>query len=150
MRRGIGVALATAILLVLLAACGVTAGDSLNQCTETIPSACGEEGHCTLASDQYLQGQFPSTQIFIIHTATPALVPFSFEFTNRISAGTTLSLTSTEPDCSGESSYTSPGDLFQTAGPSGVLSFPITMMQAGDHLIQFSSDAYCSYALAYQ
>jgi len=150
MKRGFGAALAATILLVVLVSCGVTAGDSVNQCTDTIAAACGMTGHCVLDSDQYLQGQFPSSQVFILRTATPAEVTFSFEFTNRISAGTTLTLTATEPDCSGQSSYTSPGDLFQTAGPSGVLSFPITMVEAGDHLIQFSSDAYCSYDLAYQ
>jgi hypothetical protein len=97
-----------------------------------------------------LQGDFPSSQAFVIRTTNPEQVTFSFEFNNRISAGTTLTLTSTEPDCSEQSSYSSKSDIFQLAGASGILSFPITMTEAGDHLIQFSSDAYCSYQLVYQ
>jgi len=149
MRRWSGAALAGAIAVVSLAACGVTAGDSLNLCQDNVPSACGTVSHCVLDSDQYLSGQFPGSQIFVIHTATPEQVTFSFVFDNRISAGG-LTLTSTEPDCSEESSYMSQGDLFELSGASGVLSFPITMTEPGDHLIQFTSDAYCSYELAYQ
>ena len=148
MKRRLGAALAagTAILM----SCGVTAGDSVNACQEDIPAACGSIAHCVLGTNQELHGQFPGSQIFVIHTDNPQAVTFSFEFDDRISAGTTLTLTSTEPDCSGQSSYVSKGDIFQLAGASGVLSFPITMTEAGDHLIQFDSDAYCSYELVYQ
>jgi hypothetical protein len=135
---------------VLLSSCGVTAGDSLNPCQENIPAPCGDISHCVLAGDEYLSGNFPSTQTFTIHTATATQVTFSFQFNDRISAGTMLTLTSSEPDCSTPSTYTSTGDLFEDSGASGVLSFPITMTEAGDHLIVFSSDAYCSYDLAYQ
>jgi hypothetical protein len=147
MTRLLVMALAGAFLLL---SCGVTAGDDLNTCNANIPAACGTIAHCVLDTDQYLQGQFPGSNSFVITTANPEMVTFSFEFTNRISAGTTLTLTSTEPDCSERSIYMNPGDIFQLAGASGVLSFPITMTEAGDHLIQFSSDAYCSYQLAYQ
>jgi len=148
MRRLVGAAIATTAVVLL--ACDVTSGDSLNTCTETIPAACGQVAHCVLASSQYLHGTFPGSQIFVIRTQTPERVTFSFDLSDRISAGTTLTLTSTEPDCSGQSSYTNMGDIFELAGASGILSFPITMTEAGDHLIQFSSDSYCSYDLVYQ
>jgi hypothetical protein len=134
----------------LLPCCGVTAGGgSLDPCNETIPAPCGDVAHCVLASDEYLQGTFPGMQTFIIRIAAPTMVTFSFQFTNRISAGTTLALTSTEPDCSQSSTYMNPGDIFKLAGAAGILSFPITMTEVGDHLIQFNSDSYCSYELSY-
>jgi hypothetical protein len=133
----------------LLPCCGVTAGDSLDPCNETIPAPCGDVAHCVLDSSSYLQGTFPGMQTFVVRISSPAMVTFSFQFTNRISAGSMLTLTSTEPDCSQTSTYMNPGDIFKLAGADGVLSFPITMTEVGDHLIQFSSDAYCSYQLSY-
>jgi hypothetical protein len=150
MRRRLG-----SVLMVGLAgfalSCQFTQGNSLNECTDTIPAACGDTAHCVLESDQYLQGFFPGSQTFIVRTTQTVDVTFSFVFTNRVSPGTAgLSLTSTEPDCSQQSSYTSEGDLFQLAGASGIVSFPIHMATPGDHLVVFSSDAYCSYQVKYQ
>jgi len=147
MRRSFGAALAATVLLV---SCGVTAGDSLNPCTESVPSACGMTARCVLGSNEYLSGQFPGSQTFVLRTTNPEQVTFSFDFGNRVSPGTTLTLSATEPDCSETSTHTSQGDIFQLAGASGILSFPITLTEPGDHMIQFSSDAYCSYDLAYQ
>jgi hypothetical protein len=142
-------ALALALFVLLLSCDSVTTG-SANPCNEMIPAPCGMISHCILADDEYIQGSFPGSQTFTIRIAAPEMVTFSFEFTNRISAGSMLTLTSTEPDCSETSTYTAPGDIFMLAGASGILSFPITMTEPGDHLIQFSSDSYCSYDLSYQ
>jgi hypothetical protein len=136
--------------IVAITSCGVTSGDSLNPCQSTIPSACGSIAHCVLANNQYLSGQFPGSQSFIVRTATPTMLTFAFEFSGRISNGTGLTLTSTEPDCTETSTFKSQGDIFQAGGASGILSFPITVTEPGDHLVQFNSDAYCSYQLAYQ
>jgi hypothetical protein len=144
MRRLVGV------LPAVLLGCGFAAEKSPNACTENIPAACGETAHCVLDSDQYLQGIFPGTQSFIVRTSAPRAVTFSFTFLNRETPGMGLTLTSTEPDCSEQSSYTSQGDLFELSGQSGVLSFPIQMVEAGDHLVQFQSDAYCNYEMLYQ
>jgi hypothetical protein len=138
------------LLLVPPLSCGFTDGSDPNPCNDNVPAACGDIGHCVLDTDQYLQGQFPGSQSFVVRTDNPKTVTFSFTFDNRIAAGTHLTLTSTEPDCSATATYTSQGDLFELAGPSGVVSFPIQMIEAGDHLIQFSSDSYCSYELRYQ
>lgn len=146
MRRWVHALFATAPLVV---SCSPTAGDSVNACNQSIPAACGDIAGCVLGTDQYLQGAFPSMESFVVRTQNPEQVTFSFQFTNRISAGTTLTLTATEPDCSDQSSYTSPGDIFEISGASGILTIPITFTEAGDHLIQFSSDAYCSYELSY-
>jgi hypothetical protein len=139
-----------AALTVAVLACGVTGTNAPNPCTGSVPGPCNMIGECVLDSDQYITGQFPSTRQFIIHTDNAQLVTFSFQFNDRVSAGTMLTLTSFEPDCNQQSSYTSMGDLFTDSGASGVLSFPITMQQPGDHLITFSSDSYCSYDLSYQ
>ena len=66
----------------------------------------------------------------MIRTTAPEQVTFSFTFNDRVSPGTGLTLTSTEPDCSEKSTYQSHGDLFELAGASGIVSFPITMKQA--------------------
>jgi hypothetical protein len=139
-----------AALPAFLLACDFTSSHDPNTCTEDIPAACGGMGHCVLQSNQYLSGSFPGAQTFIIRTDQPRSVTFQFTFTNRETPGTGLSLTSTEPDCSEQSSYTSMGDLFELAGASGVISFPIQMIEAGDHLVQFHSDAYCNYEMLYQ
>jgi hypothetical protein len=131
-------------------ACDSTAGGSLNACQDNIPAPCGAVAHCVLDSSEFLSGQFPGSQVFIVRAEAPEMITFSFEFTNRISAGTFLNLTSTEPDCSERSTYMNTSDIFQMAGANGILSFPITMTEPGDHLVQFSSDAYCSYQLSYQ
>jgi hypothetical protein len=138
------------LVFLVIASCGFTSGSNPNPCNENVPGACGDTAHCVLDSDQYLSGQFPGSQSFIVRTQLPQTVTFSFVFDDRVAAGTGLTLTSTEPDCSATSTYASQGDLFELAGPSGVLSFPIRMSEAGDHLVQFNSDAYCSYELRYQ
>ncbi len=139
-----------AALPAFLLACDFASGKSPNACNENIPAACGGMGHCVLDGDQYLQGSFPGSQTFIVRTDHPQTVTFSFTFENRETPGTGLQLTSTEPDCSQQSSYTSQGDLFEQAGASGVISFPIQMIEAGDHLVHFQSDAYCNYEMLYQ
>jgi hypothetical protein len=145
-RRG-DLALVTAVCLT---SCDFTSSATLNPCQQTIPAACGGTAHCVLGGDEYLQGFFPGTQTFVVRTDTPRNVTFSFVFQDRRAAGTGLTLTSTEPDCSEQSSYASQGDLFELAGASGVLEFPIQMTNAGDHLVTFHSDAYCSYEMRYR
>lgn len=142
--------LVAAASLSALPSCGVTAEDSLNQCNQTIPAPCGTIAHCILDNNEYLQGTFPGSQVFLIRVDAPKMITFSFEFTNRISAGTMLTLSSTEPGCSQTSTYMSMSDIFKQAGASGIITFPVTMTEPGDHLIQFNSDAYCSYQLSYQ
>jgi hypothetical protein len=140
----------TALALAAVGACGVAGTDSPNPCMTSVPAPCGDIANCVLDSDQYLSGQFPSTQTFVLHTDNAQLVTFSFQFDDRVSAGSGLTLTSTEPDCNEQQSYTSTGDLFEDAGASGILSFTLTLTQPGDHLVTFTSDAYCSYELTYQ
>jgi hypothetical protein len=139
-----------AVLPTFVLACDFASGHDPNACTENIPAACGGMGHCVLQGDQYLSGSLPGSQTFIIRTDHPQTVTFQFTFSNRETPGTGLSLTSTEPDCSEQSSYQSRGDLFELAGDSGVISFPIQMTEAGDHLVHFQSDAYCTYEMLYQ
>jgi len=137
-------------LTVVATACDFTSGANLNVCTESIPAPCGAIAHCVMADSDYVHGTFPGAQTLIVRTSVPKTITFSFTFTDRNAAGTGLTLTSTEPDCSQQSSYSSQGDLFEIAGPDGILSFPIEMTTAGDHLVQFQSDAYCTYDMRYE
>jgi len=131
-------------------ACDFTSGANLNVCQDSIPAPCGAIAHCVMGESDFVQGSFPGSQTLIVRTSVPKIITFQFVFTNREAAGTSLTLTSTEPDCSEQFSYTSQGDLFELAGPDGVLSFPIQMTTAGDHLVQFQSDAYCNYEMRYE
>ena len=130
--------------------CDFTSGVNLNACADSIPAPCGAIAHCAMADSDYIQGSFPGSQTIIVRTSVPKTITFKFSFTNREAAGTGLTLTSTEPSCSEQSSYSSQGDLFELAGSEGILSFPIQVTTAGDHLVQFQSDAYCTYEMRYQ
>ena len=138
------------VLTVAIMACDFTSGANLNVCQDSIPAPCGAVAHCVMGQSDYVQGSFPGSQTLIIRTSVPKTITFQFVFTDREAAGTGLTLTSTEPDCSEQFSYTSQGDLFELGGPDGVLSFPIQMTTAGDHLVQFQSDAYCNYEMRYE
>jgi hypothetical protein len=130
-----------------------TSGRGANVCQDTIPAACGNTAHCVLTPSQFLQGKFPGSNVFIVRTDGAQTVTFDFLLADRESSGSRLDITSTEPNCSQQSSYASETlnpDIFMLAGPDGVLSIPIRMATAGDHLVQFNSDAYCSYTLRYE
>jgi hypothetical protein len=140
------------VALALACACQETSvftqGRELQICEDSIPSACGAMARCVLDRDHYLEGRFPGAQRFAIHTTGETELKFDILLEERHSPGTSLRLQVFEPTCTEKSLYDSAGkDIFQDVGNDGVLSIPVRVHEAGDHLVELSADAYCSYKL---
>lgn len=128
-----------------------TAGLEAQVCEDSIPSACGAMARCVLDTDHYLEGRFPGAQRFAIHTAGETDLRFDILLGERHSPGTFLRLQVSEPTCVEKSIHDSAGkDIFQEAGPDGYLSIHVHVREPGDHLVELSSDAYCSYQLRFE
>jgi hypothetical protein len=103
-----------------------------------------------LDTSHYLDGDFPSARRFIVRTMGEADVKFEIYLDNRHAPGTTLRLVVSEPSCNEKATYDSAGvDIFRAAGMDGIIGIPIHTTQPGDHLVELSSDAYCSYVLRF-
>jgi hypothetical protein len=141
-----------AILSLGLFACNeesfFTVGRDRLVCEDSIPTTCGTTARCVLDTDHYLDGDFPSGRRFLIRTAGEADVKFEIYLDDRHSPGTSLRLELAEPSCNEKTTYDSAGrDIFQASGADGILSIPMHAVRPGDHLVELSSDAYCSYVL---
>jgi hypothetical protein len=139
-------------LLLALGACGnesfFTLGRDRVVCEDNIPTACGATARCVLDTGQYLDGQFPGARRFIVRTPAEADLKFEIYLDDRHAPGTSLQLVVSEPSCSEKTTYDSAGvDIFRSAGADGILSMNAHATRAGDHLVELSSDAYCSYVL---
>ncbi len=144
------------LAFVLLAPCACndrssfTMGRDRVACEDSIPTACGAMARCVLDTGHYLDGDFPSGRRFIVRTKGEADLKFEIYLDDRHAPGTSLRLEVSEPSCSEKSTYDSAGsDIFTKAGSDGVLAMPLHVTRPGDHLVELSSDAYCSYALRF-
>jgi hypothetical protein len=103
-----------------------------------------------LDASHYLDGDFPSARRFIVRTMGEADLKFEIYLENRHAPGTSLRLEVSEPSCNEKELFDSAGaDIFQEAGADGIISIPIHTTRPGDHLVELSSDAYCSYVLRF-
>ena len=117
-------------------------------CEDSIPTACGTTARCVLDTSHYLDGDFPSARRFIVRTMGESDLKFEIYLDNRHAPGTSLRLEVSEPSCNEKQLFDSAGaDIFQRAGASGIIAMPIHTTRPGDHLVELSSDAYCSYVL---
>jgi hypothetical protein len=144
----------TPLLLLALVACNnesfFTLGRDRTVCEDSIPTACGSTARCVLDTSHYLDGNFPSGRRFIVRTTGEAELKFEIYLDDRHAPGTSLRLQVAEPSCNEKETYDSAGkDIFQNAGADGILSMSMHAVRAGDHLVELSSDAYCSYALRF-
>lgn len=132
--------------------CGDTStfalGRQLDVCEENLPTACGVSARCALGSDAYLAGSFPGSRRFVVTTEGTATIQFQVLLTDEQAPGTDLELVVHEPSCGERTSFSSGGrDLFGLTGSDGVLEIPMKVVHGGDHLVELSADAFCSYAL---
>jgi hypothetical protein len=141
------------LCLILLAGAGCedsslfTAGRDLDVCDGAFPSCLGS-AHCVLDTDHYIAGNFPGGQRFIVRSEGGVTLLFQLLITNQQAPGTELRLTVYEPGCGDNRLYDTAGrDLFRVIGSDGVLQIPIQVAQPGDHLVELTSDAFCSWAL---
>lgn len=137
-----------------LAACDqesfFTLGRDRTICEDSIPTACGQTARCVLDNDHYLDGKFPSGRRFIVRTKGETDLRFELYFDDRHAPGTSLRLELAEPNCNEKSTYDSASiDIFKAAGADGILAIPMHAIRPGDHLVELSSDAYCSYVLRF-
>ena len=148
-----------AVLISLLAGLGLSAcgnesfftlGRDRMVCEDSIPTACGATARCVLDTDHYLTGDFPSGRRFIVRTMGEADLRFEIYLDNRRAPGSSLRLETSEPSCNDKQIYDSAGvDIFKAAGEDGVLIIPMHVVRPGDHLVELSGDAYCSYVLKF-
>jgi len=146
--------IALAFALLGLGACNnesfFTIGRDPMVCEDSIPTACGTTARCVLDTSHYLSGDFPSARRFIVRTAGESDLKFEIYLDNRHAPGTSLRLEVSEPSCNEKETFDSAGaDIFREAGDSGIITMPIHTIQPGDHLVELSSDAYCSYVLRF-
>jgi hypothetical protein len=117
-------------------------------CEDSIPTACGATARCVLDTDHYLTGDFPSGRRFIVRTMGEADLRFEIYLDDRRAPGTSLRLEIAEPSCNDKQIYDSAGvDIFKAAGEDGILVITKHVVRPGDHLVELSGDAYCSYVL---
>ena len=127
-----------------------TLGRDRTVCEDNIPTACGTIARCVLDTDHYLDGEFPSGRRFIVRTMGEADLRFELYLDDRHAPGTSLRLEVSEPSCNEKSIYDSGGvDIFKAAGDDGIIAMPVHTTRPGDHLVELSSDAYCSYFLRF-
>jgi hypothetical protein len=127
-----------------------TSGRDHTVCEDSIPTACGTTARCVLDTGHYLDGDFPSARRFIVRTAGESDLKFEIYLDNRRAPGTSLRLEVSEPSCNEKTFFDSSGvDIFQDAGADGIIGIPIHTTKPGDHLVELSSDAYCSYVLRF-
>ena len=143
-----------AFLLLGLGACSnesfFTLGRDRTVCEDSIPTACGATARCVLDTNHYLDGDFPSARRFIVRTMGESDLKFEIYLDDRHAPGTSLRLEVSEPSCNEKQLFDSVGvDIFQKAGTSGIIAMPIHTTRPGDHLVELSSDAYCSYVLRF-
>lgn len=125
-----------------------TVGRDEVACESSIPTACGSTARCVLDASHYLKGDFPSGRRFIVRTTGESDLKFEIYLDERHAPGTSLRLEVSEPSCNEKSTYDSAGaDIFDRAGADGILVIPMHTVRPGDHLVELSSDAYCSYVL---
>jgi hypothetical protein len=123
-------------------------GRDRQTCEDSIPTACGSTARCVLDTKHYLEGDFPSGRRFIVRTTGESDLKFEIYLDDRHAPGTSLRLEVAEPSCNEKTTYDSAGiDIFQDAGADGILTIPVHTIRPGDHLVELSSDAYCSYVL---
>jgi hypothetical protein len=144
----------TSFLLLALGACNnesfFTLGRERTACEDSIPTTCGSTARCVLDTSHYLDGDFPSGRRFIVRTAGETDLKFEIYLDDRHAPGTSLRLQVAEPTCSEKTTYDSAGkDIFQDSGADGILSMTMHAVRPGDHLVELSSDAYCSYVLRF-
>ena len=144
--------IALAFVLLGLSACSnewfFTMGRDRTVCEDSIPTACGATARCVLDTSHYLDGNFPSARRFIVRTMGESDLKFEIYLDDRHAPGTSLRLEVSEPSCNEKELYDSAGvDIFQDAGEDGIIAIPIHTTRPGDHLVELSSDAYCSYFL---
>jgi hypothetical protein len=122
-------------------------------CGGQFPACKGQFGGCTLDSEHYIKGTFPSSKKILVTTPLGEYkIRLNFFLEDRLAPGTETEISWYEIGCADQyryqlSKHIGEGDLFEQAGRTQVFSVERPVITWGDHLIEFWSDATCRYDL---
>lgn len=116
----------------------------------------GKSAGCRLEEDEYIAGEFPGGRKVLVETPPGdwkvRVMLFLDPNIQPRSPGTDTDIYWYEPGCADVYHFQLSrdrfaGDLFEKAGPDNVFDVEEKMIEAGDHLIEISSDARSRYLL---
>jgi hypothetical protein len=118
----------------------------LDPCNGNYP-VCNTVVGCALTDSSYIEGQFPGSGKFMIQLTGPSTVELHFFLVNPSAAGTELFITWFESGCTTEFQTPVPGNVFigEAQQNNGEFMRSQDLSAAGDHLIEFTSDATAQY-----
>jgi hypothetical protein len=140
------------LLLLGLSACGGGLSDFigprvLDPCNGTW-AVCNTVVGCVLGPESYAQGSLPQSSGFLVTIGEPSTIELSFFLSNPTAAGTQTTLTFNEAGCRAQITDQIPGQDFLTESQAqGEFVRDADLVDIGDHLIQFDSDARAQYAV---
>lgn len=128
-------------------------GDRLPMLCDGIYWTCNVSAACTIDEDHFLEGSFPGTHRFLVHTdeLSSGLLSLRLYFEEMRAPGTELLAQVYEPAClvDGELGrvHYEDVDLFDEAGDDRVLDLELEVEERGEHLVEIYSDASASFLL---
>jgi len=119
----------------------------LDPCSGTWP-VCNTVVGCILGQESYTQGSLPSTSGFIVQIGEPSTLRLSFLLDNATAAGVQTVLTFNEAGCRARVQLDISGETFlQESQTQGLVYREADLVDVGDHLIQYQSDARANFLL---
>lgn len=126
-----------------------TQGRIQDLCNEAIP-VCGRTAGCTVDDREFIRGNFPGGQRFIVRTEFPdqrLIARFLLDEMNF--PGTEMLVQAYSSDCGDyDETLHTDRDLFQLAGDDRIIDFDLSLPDRGDHLVEVFSDMNAAFTLS--
>ena len=126
------------------------AADRLEKICDGAVPICQSTAACVLGRRDYLAGEFPGGQRFIVQTdKLDQNIAVRVLFERMIYPGTEFMLQLFGPGCTSlETVQIIDEDLFERAGDDQILTFIFPIDEPGDHMLELFSDMAATYLLA--
>ncbi len=126
------------------------AADRLEKICDGAVPICQSTAACVLGRRDYLAGEFPGGQRFIVQTdELDQNIAIRVLFERMVYPGTEFMLQLFGPGCTSlESEQLLDVDLFERAGDDQILTFIFPIEEPGDHMLELFSDMAATYLLA--
>ena len=126
------------------------AADRLEKICDGAVPICQSTAACVLGRRDYLSGEFPGGQRFIVQTdQLDKTIAVRVLFERMVYPGTEFMLQLFGPGCTSlETEQILDVDLFERAGDDQVLTFVFPIDEPGDHMLELFSDMAATYLLA--
>lgn len=109
-------------------------------------AVCNTVVGCILGPEAYVHGEFPQASGFIVILGEPSTVVLSVYLSNATAAGTQTTFNFWEAGCRANIPVQVTGqDFLQESQTQGLFSTQADLVDIGDHLIQYQSDARADY-----